>query len=301
MTNFINPKMLTCFTLGLLLLADFSAASSTLSPLSLAQKNKTTPAPVTLIKRTSTQRETRRFGYGGTVTIVGAPVGSITIEGWSQSEVQVTADIEQQAPSEADLNRLATVNKFVFDDDANHISILTTGTHDKAFMRKAAKDFPKDLLAMPWKVDYRVRVPVNTDLEVNGGHGNIKLSGVEGAIRITQTEGDATMIMTGGIVSATVASGNVVLSVPARSWRGGGADVRVAVGTLTFELPVGFSGDIDADVLRGGKIEDLYGALVAREKAGITSNLMRARAGAGGAFFKFTVGEGTFTIKKTPG
>jgi hypothetical protein len=296
MTNFINPKLwnklLACFGLCLLLLVDFSAASSA------AQKNKTPPAPVTLLTRTSTQRETRRFGYAGTVTIIGAPVGSITIEGWPQSEVQVIADIEQQAPSEDDLNRLATVNKFVFDDDANHISILTTGTHDKAFMRKAAKDFPKNLLAMPWKVDYRVRVPVNTDLEVNGGHGNIKLSGVEGAIRISQTEGDTTMIMTGGIVSATVASGNVVLSVPARSWRGGGADVRVALGTLTLELPAGFNGDIDADVLRGGKIEDLYGALVSRENPGITTNLMRARAGAGGAFFKFTVGEGTFTIKK---
>ena len=34
---------------------------------------------------------------------------------------------------------------------------------------------------MPWKIDYRLRVPVNTDLEVNAGHGEVKLSGVEGA------------------------------------------------------------------------------------------------------------------------
>jgi hypothetical protein len=67
---------------------------------------------------------------------------------------------------------------------------------------------------------------------------------------------------------------------------------------LTLELPAGFNGDIDADVLRTGKIEDLYGALVSREKPGITPMVMRARAGAGGAFFKFTVGAGTMTIRK---
>jgi hypothetical protein len=186
----------------------------------------------------------------------------------------------------------------VFDEDANHIRVLTTGTHDKAFMRRAAKDFPKKLLGLPWKVDYRIRVPASTDIEINGGRGNVKLSGVEGAIRISQTEGDATLVLTGGIVSATVAAGNVNLSIPVRSWRGGGADVRVAAGTLTLELPAGFNGDIDADVLRAGKIEDRYGALVSREKPGMTPTVMRARAGSGGAFFKFTVGAGTLTIKK---
>ena len=292
MTTSLKSKLSVASFLTVLVILTFDVSPSA------AQKNKTPPAPVTLLKRTTTQRENRRFGYGGTVTIVGAPTGSITVEGWQQSEVQVVADGEQQAPSEDDLNRLATLNRFVFDEDANHIRILTTGTHDKAFMRRAAKDFPKQLFGLPWKLDYRVRVPVNTDLEINGGRGNLKLSGVEGAIRITQAEGDATLILTGGIVSATLAMGNVLLSIPVRSWRGGGADVRVAAGNLTVELPAGFNGDIDADVLRAGTIEDRYGALVSREKPGITPTLMRARAGAGGSFFKFTVAAGTLTIKK---
>ena len=36
------------------------------------------------------------------------------------------------------------VNTFVLDEDANHIRVLTMGTHDKAFMRTVAKKFPKD-------------------------------------------------------------------------------------------------------------------------------------------------------------
>jgi hypothetical protein len=239
------------------------------------------------------------LGYGGTVTIVGAPRGSVTIEGWSKSEVELTADIELKAPSEEDLNRLAGINTFVFDQDLNHVSVLTTGTHDRAYMKKF-KNFPKALLNLPWKIDYRIKVPATTDLEVNAGHGAVKISGVEGAMRINATESDSSFTLTGGVVSATIAVGTVTLSIPTRSWRGGGADIRVASGALNVEIPPGFSGDIDADVLRIGQIVNGYDGLEVREKPGITERTIRARAGAGGPFFKFTVGDGTLTIKKSP-
>src|SRR5215813_4307203 len=194
------------------------------------------PAPeVQLLTRTSTRHETRRFSYGGTVTLIAAPRGSVTVEGWNRNEVELTADIELKGPTEADLDQLATVNGFVFDEDLNHLSILTTGTHDREFMKRSAKNFPKKLLNMPWKIDYRLRVPVNTDLEVNAGHGAVKLSGVEGALRVSATESDTALTLSGGIVSATVTAGSITLAIPARSWRGGGADVRIVSGTINVD------------------------------------------------------------------
>src|ERR1044072_2509679 len=80
---------------------------------------------VQLLTRTTTRRETARFSYGGTVTLIAAPRGSVTVEGWQRNEVEVTANIELKAPTEADLDQLAKVNNFVFDADLNHISILT--------------------------------------------------------------------------------------------------------------------------------------------------------------------------------
>jgi len=258
-----------------------------------------TPAPeIQLLTRTSTRRETARFSYGGTVTLIAAPRGSVTVEGWSRNEVEVTANIELKAPTEADLDQLVKVNTFVFDEDLNHISILTTGTHDRAFMKRSAKNFPKKLLNLPWKIDYRVRVPINTDLEVNAGHGEVKLSGVEGALRLSATESDTVLTLTGGTVSGTVTAGSITFSIPARSWRGGGADIRIASGTINVDLQPGFSGDIDADVLRTGKIINTYEGLTSREKPGLTERTVRARAGAGGAYFKFTVGDGTVNIRR---
>ena len=253
---------------------------------------------IQLLTRTTRRQETRRFSYGGTVTLIAAPRGNVTVEGWSRNEVELTADIELQGPTEADLDQLATVNSFVFDEDLNHLSVLTTGTHDRAYMKKAAKNFPKKLLNLPWKIDYRLRVPINTDLEVNAGHGALKLSGVEGALRLSATESDTSLSLTGGTVTTTVAAGSITLNIPARSWRGAGADIRIASGTINVDLQPGFSGDIDAEVLRTGKIVNTFEGLASREKPGITERTVRGRAGAGGAYFKFTVGDGTVNIRR---
>jgi len=269
------------------------------SPLFAFQKSQTvTVNPVALLTRTATRHEVRRFGYGGTLTIVGAPQGSITVEGWPRSEVEMTADIELHAETESDLNLLAPLNSFVFDEDTNHLSLLSTGTHDRTFMKRMGKDFPKRLLNLPWKIDYRLHVPISTDVEINAGRGAVSLSRVEGAIKLSAAESETLLTLTGGEVSATVAVGNVHLTIPVRSWRGGGAEIRIAAGELTVELPAGFNGDIDADILRSGKIVNTYEGMEARERPGLTEQKVRGRAGAGGAFFRFTVGDGTLYIKQ---
>ena len=266
-----------------------------------AQKNKNVAnAPVApLLTRTVSRHEVRRFGYGGTVTVVGAPRGSITIEGWSKSEVDITAEIEVQAATEEDLARLAAVNGFIIDDEGNHLSLLTTGMHDKSYMRKAAKSFPKQLLGLPWKIDYRVRIPVSTQLEINGGVGPISVSGVEGVITLSAPQTKATLTLTGGVVTGTIAAGTVNVRIPVRSWRGSGVDIQLASGEINVELPAGFNGDIDADILHSGKIENAYPGLETRDRTVFSEQTIHARAGAGGAFLRFKVGAGTIRLTKS--
>jgi hypothetical protein len=268
----------------------------------VAQQNskgkKETVAARPLLKQTITRNESQRFGYGGTVSIVGAPVGSITIDSWQRDEVAVSANVELQAESEDDLRRLAALNTFVFDQDVNHIRVVTTGTHDKQFMKRAAKDFPKKLLGLPWRIDFRIRVPSSTDLEIDAGRGPISVVGVEGALRISASESETKLMLGGGTVTATIGVGKVELLIPSRSWRGNGVQLRLAAGSVTAEFPIGFSGDIDAQILRTGSIEDSFGALQPRERPGITPQTVKARAGAGGAYFQFIVGDGMVYLKK---
>ncbi len=255
------------------------------------------PAQAPLLKRTTTRQETRRLGYGSSITLYGAPEGSIIIEAWPKSEVEITADVELRADTEEELARLATVNGFLLDDDVNHVSIITTGTHDRKFMKKAGRDFPKKLLTMPWRIDYRLRVPASSDLEIYAGRGALTLSGVEGALRLNAGETvPASFNFTGGDAEATIQRGAVNLRLNARSWRGRGARFRLGSGDLTVELPANFSGDVDAEILRTGRIENSYTGLTPREHTQATERSLQGRAGTGGAMLSFTVGDGTLRI-----
>jgi hypothetical protein len=255
--------------------------------------------PPSLLKRTTTRRELKRLGYGGSVTIDGAPEGSVIVEAWSRSEVEITAEVEQSADTEENLTRLAALNTFTVDEDANHVRVLTIGLHDRKYAKRAARGLPKNLLAMPWRIDYRVKVPAACDLEINAGRGTLIVSGVEGGLRINAGGGpDSLFTLSGGDVEATVASGPFIVRLPMRSWRGRGLTVRLASGDLTVELPAGFSGDVDAEVLRTGRIENTYAGLAPRERTTPTERSLQARAGNGGATLSFTVGDGTLRLRQ---
>ena len=268
-----------------------------------AAKTKPTPAlppaPPTLT-RTTTRHETRRFPYGNSLVIYGAPAGSLTIEAWARSEVDITADIELHADTEEDLARLAAVNNFVLDEDSTRLTLVTTGTHDRKFMKRTAKNFPKNLLGLPWKIDYRLRVPAQLALDIYAGRGPLSVTGIEGPLYINAGEAPATLTLAGGDVQATFLGGPVRLRVPAHSWRGRGVNLRLARGDLTVELPALFNGEIDAHVLRAGRIANEHPAVAPRERTTPTDRSLPARAGAGGAAFNFEVGDGTITIKQAP-
>jgi hypothetical protein len=268
------------------------------APPATAQKDKkTTQVSVPTMKRSTLRHEVRKLVYGGTLTLSAAPAGSITIEGWQRSEVDVTAEIELQAGSARDLDQLLAVNNFTVDEDANHVRILTTGTHDKKLMKLVAKDFPKSLLGLPWKIDFHIKVPAIADLEIDAGNGPIKLSGVEGAIRLNAIQSVADLTLTGGSVLATVQSGAINVAIPARGWHGLGADIKLAAGNLSVELLPGFNAYIDAQVMRAGEIKTTYAGLEPRVPTGMTPRSMEARAGSGGATLTFTVGDGTIEIR----
>ncbi|MGI8555431.1 MAG: hypothetical protein ACR2LT_03625 [Pyrinomonadaceae bacterium] len=250
-----------------------------------------------LLKRTTFKTENIDFGAGGTLTLVGAPTGSISIEGWQKNEIEISVDIEVQAETEADLALLAGIDGFVIDNDFGHVRIFSVGTNDKDYLKRTAKKFPKRLLGLPFKIDYRIKVPVYCDLEINGGHGDFNLSNIQGAMQIKFLESNAEMNLTGGNVIATFGGGNVEIKIQSRSWRGRSLDVQVAGGNLNVYLQPSFNGDIDASILRTGKIENKFDTFKPRDRTTFTEKSIAARSGTGGASLNFTVGDGILKLQ----
>src|SRR5438128_2065289 len=119
MRNFQQPLIAKLISTILLCLIILSITNSIVSAQQKEKNAQVTPQPT--LMRTTTKHEVRRFGYGSSLTIIGAPAGSIIIEAWSKSEVDITADIELHAATEEDLALLSTVNSFTLDEDVNHI------------------------------------------------------------------------------------------------------------------------------------------------------------------------------------
>ena len=249
------------------------------------------------IKRTTTKVERVKLGLGGSVTVLGSPTGSIVIEAWQQPDVEVTAEIENSAANEDDLAILAAVNNFTLTDEPNRVGIVTTGIHDKKFLKKNFKNFPKRLLNSTWRVDYRIKVPAFCDLEINAGRGTFSLTGVEGIIIINAADTEvAELNLTGGAVRATFGTGTVNVNFNSRSWRGSGAEVQLAKGEMNVNLLPNLNADVDAEILRTGTIENSFLALKPLERTKFSPLKMQARAGNGGAVLLFTVGDGTLRL-----
>lgn len=254
-----------------------------------------------MIKRTTTKTDNFDLSPGGTVSVVGAPNGSITIEGWRQNIVEVTAEIEMQAATTADLDRLSKITGFMTEESLSRIGIISIGTHDKKYLKKADKKLPKALIGLPFRIDYTIKVPSFCDIEIDGGTGDLSISGVDGQMRVNFLNSNAKFELVGGGINATIGSGEVDVRIPTRSWRGRFAEFQLATGTMNVFLPPDLNADVDGTILRTGKIENAFEDLKPRaRKVVFTEKSVAAKAGNGGISLKFTVGDGTLNIKPMP-
>jgi len=250
-------------------------------------------------KRTVYKSDKLDFGVGGTLAVVGAPNGSIRIEGWSNREIEISAVIEMQAPTEADLNTLAKVTGFITQESLGRTGIVSVGTHDKKYVKSIDKKFPKTLYGLPFKVDYVIKVPKYCDLQIDGGKGGLSITGVEGNMKINYLDSDAKIELVGGGILATIGTGDLEVTIPSRSWRGRFADIQIANGNMSLNLPTGLNAEFDAMILRTGKIENGFSGFVPRtRKTEFTDKSIVGKSGSGSIPLKFTVGDGTMKIKE---
>ncbi|MBX7053511.1 MAG: hypothetical protein K1X36_01020 [Pyrinomonadaceae bacterium] len=250
-----------------------------------------------LLKKTTSKSDRLDFGAGGTIAIAGAPNGSITVSGWSKNEIEITAEIEVQAANETDLKRLAAVTDFVTQESTGRFGVITVGTQNRVGDKKLWKKFPKELMGLPYRVDYKLSVPRYSDLEIDGGKGDLTISGIDGALRINFLDANAKIELAGGSTNLTIGAGTADVTIVSKGWRGRSVDVQMVKGDLTVHLPTTISAEIDATILRTGKIENLFPGLKPRVRKGeFTERSIVAKAGNGGIPIKFTVGDGTLKL-----
>lgn len=256
-------------------------------------------AQVQPVKRTLTKTDRFDFSSGGTVTVTGAPNGSIRIVGSPKNEIEIVATVEIEASNEAEIAKLAEVTGFVTSESVIRVAIGSIGSHNKFGLKKLPKDFPKGLLTLPFRIDYVITVPRYTDLEVDGGKGDLSITGVEGSMRINYLDTKGYIEVIGGNTVVTAGTGSLDMAFGIRGWRGRSANVSLGSGDLSVRLPVNMSAELDVNVLRTGAIQNSITDLKPRDrKIAFTDRSIAAKAGVGGAPLKFTVGDGSIKLAR---
>jgi hypothetical protein len=250
------------------------------------------------LRRIVTKTDKLDFGAGGTVTITGAPNGAIRVEPADGNQIEITAEVHLEAATDADLNTLEAVTGFILQESLGSVSINTVGANDKKYLKQVNKKFPKALIGLPFSIDYSVKVPRYCDLQIDGGIGDITISGIEGNLRINSLESNTKLDLVGGGVNATFQKGKLLVTMPDRSWRGNAIDIALASGEMEVWMPATLSAELDASILRTGKIENSLVDLKPRVRTiKFTEQNISAKAGNGGVPMKFTVGDGVLRLK----
>ncbi len=75
------------------------------------------------LKRTITKTDKFDFGAGGTVVIAGAPNGTIVVTGSTKNEIEISAEIQIEAATAEDLDRIASVTTFLTEESPGRVGI----------------------------------------------------------------------------------------------------------------------------------------------------------------------------------
>jgi hypothetical protein len=235
--------------------------------------------PVTLLQRAVMVEREVDHGYGGMLRLVTGPHGGVQVSAWREQKIRVEARVEISAPTERDLDTMATAVAVLVDPTPTSVDVTTKGPHDKKWM-KGIKKFPDALKRMPWRVDYVVWVPEHTSLDLAVNDGETVVDGVQGIIGVTSLSGPVRLRDVGGATKISSAAGDVEVTTHDRAWRGGNLTV-VAGGSVLVTVPERFSATLTAQAERGVAIADADGERALGQEA-------KERLGTGGAAISLT-------------
>lgn len=147
----------------------------------------------------TTKTERTPFAPGGIIRVNGS-YGYLAVEGWDESEVEITVikstdgfyEPNQKQQMEQRFQSVRVVTERRSDKE---LAISTTPP-----VRKSVLYFPRPLLPSPrhsLTPDYRVRIPRNSQLVVRHDNGYVWISDVTGDIDVRSRTGDMIVLLAG--------------------------------------------------------------------------------------------------------
>lgn len=244
-----------------------------------------------------------RFAYGRSIKVTLPPVGNLIVMGTSKLEVSVEARVHVEGASSEDLDELARRIGFSFGQGATTFELVSVGPQIKLSgkeKRKAMDGLSSALQKLPYRIDYVLKVPEYTDLDVSMFDGDLSFSNIYGGIVFRAQKANVKLTGMSGTVIGTVGTGAVLVELTSLSWRGSGIKVEVGIGDIALSVPRGYSADV---TLAASEPLDIRFPLNRGEDVpedAPIGNQLRARFGVGGAEMVFGTQRGKVKVVQYP-
>ena len=195
---------------------------------------------------------------GGDIEVDGGKNGGIRIEGWDRDEIAIEAQVSVYG-------RVRDA-----EDLAQEIEIYTDGLRIYAEGPRRGDD-------QPWVVNYRLRVPRESDLRLITYNGGILISDIDGVVEFAAKNGGIKLRNLAGDVRGETQNGGLDIRLDGNTWKGEGLDVETTNGGIHLLLPEEYDARLVTGT-RNGRIDlDLPGERRSSHK---------------GRSFRTTLGEG---------
>ena len=187
------------------------------------------------------------FKTGGKVTVNNVN-GSITVETWDQENVEVNAEIVVKARSRRDAEDFLKEVEIILDRSGDRLRIEPdypkregSGLLDWVFGRR-----PPEVT-----VNFRIRLPQQTDVVASSVNGRVTVSDVQGDVKLHTTNGSVEVRDVVGSLSVQTVNGSVkakLLELPADAE----VSLKTVNGGIRLYLPEDVSAEIEASTVNGG-------------------------------------------------
>ncbi len=174
------------------------------------------------------------FADPSELRIDGGLNGGVSVEGWSRDVVAVRGRIWANASSMERARRIA-----------DGVRIRLEG--GRLFAEGPGTDRGEG-----WGVSWDVRVPYETDLDVETHNGGIDVADVRGRIRFEALNGGVDLRRVGGYVVGHTTNGGLEVELDGSRWSGEGLDVETTNGGVTLIVPQAYSARLETGTVNGG-------------------------------------------------
>jgi two-component system NtrC family sensor kinase len=208
----------------------------------------------------------------GQSLLIDGPNGGTTVRGWDGPDVRIKALVQSGGRTIEEAQARV-----------QGVTITAAGNALRATL-------PEE--GIERLVRYEVFVPRHTALVVTSANGSVRLENIQARIEFRGANGSVTLRNLGGQVAGSVINGSISIVLSGSQWEGEGLDVRATNGSIRWQVPTGYSAQVQLSTSNGSLNTNLPVVTASGHKE-VTATL-----GQGGPLLKASTVSGSIEFKQ---